>query len=70
MKVVFRDSKNDYVATTYVDDASDYIKTLKEVKAVTFMDEYNVDYEYVDSTVAVDVGAEYSYVVVWVKKYE
>ena len=70
MKVIFRDSKNNYVATVYVDDVSDYIESIKEVKTITFMDEYNVDYEYVDSSIAVDVGAEYSYAVVWVKKYE
>jgi len=71
MKVIFRDSKNSYVATTYVRSSSDYIKTLKETKMVTLMSDYDIyEYEYVDSSVVVDVGAENTYVAVWVKKHE
>lgn len=65
MKINFRDAdNNEYVATTYTDNAFDYIQTIKEVKTFTILsvddDDETVyrNMKYVDSDMVIDTTVE------------
>ena len=64
MKINFRDVDNKYIATTYTDNAFDYIRAIKEVETFTMLSVDDNDetiyrnMKYVDSDIVIDTTVE------------
>ena len=64
MKINFRDVDNKYIATTYTDNAFDYIQAIKEVETFTMLSVDDNDetiyrnMKYVDSDIVIDTTVE------------